>query len=69
MQPIKNYNYVKWNMGAVVGNYVIPFGVGSVALDYIPFVFNKTKTFYTKEPNQVSWISEETKLLEQLRKI
>ena len=29
----------------------------------------KAKTFYTKEPNQVSWISEETKLLEQLRKI
>jgi gliding motility-associated-like protein len=36
------YNLVKWNSGSTAGNYVIPFGVGGVAADYIPFQFNKT---------------------------
>lgn len=36
------YNYVRWNSGTGTGNYVIPFGVGGNAADYIPFTFNKT---------------------------
>lgn len=36
------YNLVKWNSGSNTGNYVVPFGVGGVAADYIPFQFNKT---------------------------
>jgi gliding motility-associated-like protein len=36
------YNFVKWVSGAGTGNYTIPFGVGGVLTDYIPFTFNKT---------------------------
>jgi gliding motility-associated-like protein len=36
------YNFVKWISGTGTGNYVIPFGVGGNAADYIPFTFNKT---------------------------
>jgi len=36
------YNFVKWISGTGIGNYVIPFGVGGNAIDYIPFTFNKT---------------------------
>lgn len=36
------YNFVRWNSGTTTGNYVIPFGVGANAADYIPFTFNKT---------------------------
>lgn len=36
------YNFVRWLSGTGTGNYVIPFGVGAVATDYIPFTFNKT---------------------------
>ncbi|NQX96400.1 MAG: gliding motility-associated C-terminal domain-containing protein [Flavobacteriales bacterium] len=36
------YNFVKWISGTGIGNYVIPFGVGGNATDYIPFTFNKT---------------------------
>lgn len=36
------YNLVKWNSGSNTGNYAVPFGVGGVATDYIPFQFNKT---------------------------
>ncbi|MCX8143315.1 MAG: gliding motility-associated C-terminal domain-containing protein [Bacteroidia bacterium] len=36
------YNYVKWITGTNTGSYVIPFGVGGNATDYIPLFFNKT---------------------------
>lgn len=36
------YNYVKWLTSTSTGNYVIPFGVGGTATDFIPFTFNKT---------------------------
>ncbi len=36
------YNYVEWITGTNTGSYVIPFGVGGTATDYIPFAFNKT---------------------------
>lgn len=38
------YNLVKWNSGVNTGNYIVPFGVGGVATDYIPFQFNKTSS-------------------------
>jgi gliding motility-associated-like protein len=38
------YNLVKWNSGISTGNYVVPFGVGGVASDYIPLQFNKTSS-------------------------
>lgn len=36
------YNVVKWLTGASTGSYVVPFGVGGNATDYIPVTFNKT---------------------------
>src|SRR5690554_5088411 len=36
------YSYVKWLSGTTTGSYTFPFGVGTNATDYIPFVFNKT---------------------------
>ncbi len=36
------YNYVQWVTGTNTGSYVIPFGVGGNATDYIPLGFNKT---------------------------
>jgi len=36
------YNYVQWITGTNTGSYVIPFGVGGNAADYIPLGFNKT---------------------------
>ncbi len=36
------YNYVEWLTGTSTGSYVIPFGVGGTATDYIPLGFNKT---------------------------
>jgi gliding motility-associated-like protein len=36
------YNVVKWLTGASTGSYIVPFGVGGNATDYIPFTFDKT---------------------------
>ncbi|MEW6774643.1 MAG: hypothetical protein AB1304_11705, partial [Bacteroidota bacterium] len=36
------YNFVEWVTGTNTGSYVIPFGVGGTATDYIPLGFNKT---------------------------
>jgi len=36
------YNYVEWVTSTTTGSYVIPFGVGGNAADYIPLGFNKT---------------------------
>ncbi|MEW6774146.1 MAG: hypothetical protein AB1304_09130, partial [Bacteroidota bacterium] len=36
------YNSVIWNTSTQTGSYVIPFGVGGTATDYIPLGFNKT---------------------------
>ncbi|HLV42789.1 MAG TPA: gliding motility-associated C-terminal domain-containing protein [Brumimicrobium sp.] len=36
------YNFVKWLSGTTTGSYVVPFGIGGNATDYIPFTFNKT---------------------------
>ncbi|GAB4205263.1 MAG: hypothetical protein Fur0023_13890 [Bacteroidia bacterium] len=35
------YQYVEWVTGTNTGSYVIPFGVGGTAADYIPLGFNK----------------------------
>ena len=54
------YNYVKWLTATSTGNYLVPFGVGGNATDYIPFTFNKTtasssnvqtSTWFTDVPN------------------
>jgi len=36
------YNYVRWNVSSNTGSYVVPFGVGGTAANYIPLTFNKT---------------------------
>lgn len=36
------YNYVVWVTSTTTGSYVVPFGVGGTAADYIPLGFNKT---------------------------
>jgi len=35
------HNYVEWITSTTTGSYVIPFGVGGNAADYIPLGFNK----------------------------
>ena len=56
------YNFVKWNSGTGIGNYVFPFGVGGNAADYIPFTFNKTAgssnigiSTWNSNPQNVPW--------------
>jgi len=48
------YNYVKWMAGTGTGNYIIPFGVGGNAADYIPFTFDKTSPL-SSDLNMSTW--------------
>lgn len=51
------YNFVKWQSGTSIGNYIFPFGVGGAATDYIPFTFNKT-TAGSSDIDMATWTTD-----------
>ena len=51
------YNFIKWNVGANVGNFIFPFGEKAVPSNYIPFTFKKSGTsqcYVTASPWQTN---------------